>query len=90
MRAIRGVKQPKGVRLGGRAKGTPNKINSDLKGMIVGALNAGGGQEWLEGQMIANPVAFMSLIGRVLPTTMAGDKDNPLFPTRIELKLVHA
>lgn len=90
MRAVRGVRQAKGVRLGGRAKGTPNKINADLKGMIVGALNAGGGQEWLEGQMTANPVAFMSLIGRVLPTTWSGDKDNPLFPSRIELKLVNA
>ena len=84
------MKRPKGVRIGGRAKGTPNKFNADIKGMIVGALNSGGGQKWLEAQMSENPTAFMSLIGRVLPTTVSGDKDNPLFPSRIELKIVHA
>ena len=83
------MKRAKGVRIGGRKKGTPNKINADIKGMIVGALNSGGGQKWLEQQMSENPTAFMSLIGRVLPTTLQGDKENPLFPSRIELKIVH-
>ena len=75
---------------GGRKKGTTNQFNADIKGMIIGALSAKGGQKWLEGQMSDNPVAFMGLIGKVLPTTLAGDKDNPLFPTHIELKLVHS
>ena len=83
------MKRAKGVRIGGRKKGTPNKINADIKGMIVGALNDGGGQKWLRDQMTANPVAFLSLVGRVLPTTLQGDKDNPLFPSRIEMKIVH-
>ena len=79
----------KGQKTGGRSKGVPNKLNADVKGMIVGALNSGGGQKWLEAQMNENPTAFMSLIGRVLPTTVSGDKDNPLFPSRIEMKIVH-
>ena len=79
----------KGQKTGGRSKGVPNKLNADVKGMIVGALNSGGGQKWLEQQMVENPTAFMSLIGRVLPTTLQGDKDNPLFPSRIEMKIVH-
>lgn len=83
------MKRAKGVRIGGRKKGTPNKVNADIKGMIVGALNAQGGQQWLEGQMNANPTAFMGLIGRVLPTTLAGDKDNPLFPSSIRVTLVN-
>jgi hypothetical protein len=46
--------------------------------MILGALESGGGPKWLETQMNANPVAFISLIGRVLPMTVAGDPDAPL------------
>lgn len=29
---------------GGRQKGTPNKINADLKAMILGALDEAGGE----------------------------------------------
>ena len=79
----------KGQKTGGRQKGSINKINADVKGMIVGALNSGGGQKWLETQMEENPTAFMSLIGRIIPTTLQGDKENPLFPSRIELKIVN-
>ncbi len=35
--------------------------------MILGALSAGGGQHWLEQQMGQNPVAFMSLVGKIIP-----------------------
>lgn len=68
----------KGHKTGGRVKGVPNKFNADIKGMIIGALSAQGGQEWLEKQMSANPVAFMGLIGKVLPTTLVNDPDAPL------------
>lgn len=72
----------------GRPKGAPNKLNSDIRGMILGALEAKGGQRYLELQAEANPVAFMGLLGKVLPTTLAGDPDAPLFPNRIEIALV--
>lgn len=62
----------------GRKKGVPNKINADLKNMIIGALSAKGGQEYLERQADENPTAFMGLIGRVLPMTVNGDADNPV------------
>lgn len=51
----------------GRPKGTPNKITKDLKAMILGALDACGGQKSLEGQAVENPAAFMTLLGKVLP-----------------------
>lgn len=72
----------------GRKKGVPNKFNADIKAMVIGALNAKGGQQWLEQRMIDQPVAFMGLLGKVLPTTIAGDKDNPIIPSRIEVRLV--
>lgn len=64
----------------GRVKGSQNKITKALKDMILGALDDqdGGGQAYLTEQAKANPVAFMALLGKVLPITVAGDKENPL------------
>lgn len=71
--------RPKGQpKLGGRKKGTPNKISADLKAMILGALDKKGGERYLVEQAGENPVAFLGLVGKVLPMTIAGDKDNPV------------
>lgn len=59
-------------RVGGRQKGTPNKITKELKDMILGALNDAGGQEYLATQAVLNPGPFMALVGKVLPTTIKG------------------
>lgn len=56
----------------GRPPGSKNKLPVQLKEMILGALDAKGGQTWLEEQMDANPSAFLTLIGKVLPTTIQG------------------
>ncbi|MFC0302767.1 hypothetical protein ACFSTI_25085 [Rhizorhabdus histidinilytica] len=63
---------------GGRQKGTPNKVTKALKDMILGALDDAGGQTYLADQAKANPAAFMTLVGKVLPMQVAGDADNPL------------
>ena len=52
---------------GGRAKGVPNKVNSDLKGMILTALSDVGGENYLKAQAAENPTAFLGLVGKVLP-----------------------
>lgn len=62
----------------GRKPGTPNRVTKALKDMILGALNEKGGQEYLAKQADENPVAFMALLGKVLPTTLAGDPNAPL------------
>ena len=46
--------------------------------MILGALDDAGGQAYLMRQAEENPTAFLTLIGKVLPMTVAGDSDNPL------------
>lgn len=46
--------------------------------MILGALADVGGQEYLTQQALENPASFMTLIGKVLPTTLATEKDQPL------------
>jgi len=62
----------------GRKKGVPNKVTKELKDMILGALDDTGGQKYLARQAEENPSAFLALVGRVLPMTVQGDKDNPL------------
>lgn len=75
-----------GKKSGGRVAGTPNKLTKVLKDMILGALDDVGGQKYLMRQAKDNPVAFLALIGRVLPLTLAGDAANPVrVMARIEL-----
>lgn len=66
---------------GGRKKGTPNKVNAELKDMILMALSNKGGVTYLEKQADENPVAFLSLVGKVLPMTVQGNPDQPLTVT---------
>lgn len=66
----------------GRPKGSPNKITADVKRAILEAAEAAGGPggmtAYLTVQASANPAAFMTLLGKVLPLTLAGDDDNPI------------
>jgi hypothetical protein len=69
-----------GKKTGGRKAGTPNKENKALREMILQALDdqPGGGVEYLKIQAQENPNSFMTLLGKVLPTTLAGDPNAPL------------
>jgi hypothetical protein len=74
-----GTRGPKpGCKVGGRKKGTPNKITGDLKAMILGALDKAGGIDYLHRQAGENPSAFLTLVGKVLPLQVAGDPENPI------------
>lgn len=67
----------------GRKKGVPNKVTADLRAMILGALDAVGGQEYLQSQARENPQAFLTLVGRTLPKDInLGDK------VRLEVNLI--
>jgi hypothetical protein len=57
----------------GRPKGAMNKHTASIKEMVLGALQDAGGREYLLRQANANPVAFMGLVGRVLPLQVTGD-----------------
>ena len=51
----------------GRPKGVPNKLGKEIKDMVLAALEKAGGTDYLLEQAYANPVAFMGLVGKVLP-----------------------
>lgn len=46
--------------------------------MILGALQAKGGQSYLEKAADTNAAAFMTLLGKVLPTQLTGDGGGPV------------
>lgn len=79
-----------GRKTGGRKKGVQNKENKALREMILQALDEqkGGGVGYLKDQALMNPNAFLSLLGKVLPTTLAGDPNNPVRFERIEVVIV--
>lgn len=66
----------------GRPKGIPNKTTTQLKeAILLAAENAGGEgglEAYLRTQAKVNPVAFMTLLGKVLPMTVAGDPERPV------------
>jgi hypothetical protein len=63
---------------GGTRKGKPNKIARDVKEMVLRALNEVGGVAYLVRKAEENPVAFLTLVGKVLPLTVSNDPNNPM------------
>jgi hypothetical protein len=64
----------------GRPPGSLNKTTTQLKEAILGALEAAGGKEGSVGYLrrlaIENSSAFASLLGKVLPTTLAASESD--------------
>ena len=62
---------------GGRQKGTLNKTSALLKDAVLEAADIAGGKEGLVGylrsQARENPVAFMGLLGKLVPSQIAAD-----------------
>lgn len=68
----------KGEKRPNQGKRGPNKVTAELKAMILQALDEKGGVDYLVGVAESHPQAFVSLLGKVLPMTVAGDPENPL------------
>jgi hypothetical protein len=62
----------------GRPKGVPNKATTQLKDMVLKALDKAGGIDYLVEQAKINPGPFLTLVGKVLPFQVIGDPDRPL------------
>jgi hypothetical protein len=61
----------------GRPKGAVNKLTKDVRAAIQAAFDGVGGAEWLMQQAQANPVAFMTLLGKIIPAQVQAEVTNP-------------
>lgn len=57
----------------GRKKGSQNKNTQEIKSMIMAALDNVGGVEYFITQAKENPIAFLGLIGKILPKEIAAE-----------------
>jgi len=68
----------------GRPKGASNKVNREVKQMILDALELAGGVEYLVDQAKEKPVAFLALVGKVLPLQINGAGEDGEHLHRVE------
>ena len=78
---VEGNRHMRGCKTGGRKRGTPNKINATLKeAILLAATNAGQGDmvAYLTEQAVVSPASFLTLLGKVLPSTITADDGEPV------------
>jgi hypothetical protein len=78
MPAAKGTRPPNAGK--GRRAGVPNKITTELKDMILSALEGAGGVEYLKARALDTPGPFLALVGKVLPLQVTGGDGKPLIP----------
>ena len=71
----------------GRRPGSRNMTSLKLREMVFRALHEqeGGAVEYLKRQAQEEPKAFLTMIGKLLPTQITGEDGQPVKITRIEL-----
>ncbi len=71
----------------GRRPGSRNMTSVKLREIVFRALHEqeGGAVEYLKRQAQEEPKAFLTLIGKLLPTQITGEEGGPVKITRIEL-----
>ena len=67
----------KGIKTGGRKKGVPNKISRDIREAVLQSFETVGGAAYLAEQARANPTAYLTLVGKVLPLQISGEGGGP-------------
>lgn len=72
----------------GRPKGMPNKLNAQVKEMILEALEGLGGAIYLAQKAETHPAAFMALVGKVLPLQVVGNGANGEHEHTVEIKFI--
>lgn len=73
-----------GERRGGRQKGTPNKLTATIKQAIEQSFEEVGGADYLARMAKEQPVAYMTLLGKVLPTQLQADVSVGVLPASVD------
>lgn len=63
----------KGERRGGRKKGTPNRLTRSVKEAIFESFKTLGGAKYLVQLARKDPRSYSQLLGRIIPTEVAGE-----------------
>lgn len=81
---VKGQTRPAGS---GRKPGSRNLTSQKLKEIVFKALEQqeGGAIGYLKTQAVQEPRAFLSLLGKLLPTQITGEDGDPVRITQIEL-----
>lgn len=60
--------------------GSRNRISTEVRAMILGALEDAGGRDYLVKQALEKPQAFLALLARLLPANVNADvpQDRPV------------
>ena len=69
---------PKGTRWGGRAKGTPNKVNQSIREAIQMAFEQAGGVEYLVRLAQEDPKTFVPILIKTMPPEPRVPQENGL------------
>lgn len=72
----------------GRTKGVPNKINADIKAMLLEALSEAGGKDYFLQQARDNPSSFNTLIAKIIPAEIKQEltgKDGGALETKVTI-----
>lgn len=75
-------------RVGGRQKGTPNKISRDVKDAILDAFEELGGASYLVWLAKVEPTSFATLLGKVLPIQITGKDGADFMPSGFIIEVV--
>jgi hypothetical protein len=74
----------------GRPKGAPNKTTAAIKDMVLNALDNVGGIKYLEIQAAQQPVAFMGLLAKIMPTQITGQDGSAIKIETIDVSKLSA
>jgi len=72
----------------GRQPGVPNRVNGDVRAMILEALNRVGGARYLARRAEDTPASFIALLGKILPANMVGGDGSALSMHLLAAQLV--
>jgi hypothetical protein len=70
---------------GGRKRGTPNKITRNVREAILAAFEEAGGVDYLRTVAKEDPKTFCTLLGKTMPTVVAGGGTQPHGPRLSDL-----
>lgn len=77
--------RPKGQpKLGGRQKGTPNKITQTIKEALEASFNQVGGAAYLAEMARKEPKAYMAMLGKAMPQQINANVQAALLPGSID------